>query len=196
MPTQSGLRKVAYPFFLGSLLACLAGSLRAADPAPPLTLEQTIPLHNVSGRIDHMAVDLDRKRLFVAELGNGTVDVVDLPTATVIHRIGGLHEPQGIGYAPALDVLAVASAGDGSVRFFNGNDFAPAQVVELGEDADNISPLTPDSCHFAHQKIPSSHHRNDNGVLDPAGDGCGRPAGFRQVIPIRPFDPLDHADVA
>jgi YVTN family beta-propeller protein len=133
MPIRSGLKNL----LLGGLLAFLASSVQAADPAPPLTLEQTIPLHNVSGRIDHMAVDLDRKRVFVAELGNGTVDVVDLATATVIHRIGGLHEPQGIGYAPARDVVAVASAGDGSVRFFNGGDFAPAGVVELGEDADN-----------------------------------------------------------
>jgi site-specific recombinase XerD len=61
---------------------------------------------------------------------------------------------------------------------------------------DILSPLTPNSCHFAHQKIPSSHHRNDNGVLDPAGDGGGRPARLRQVIPIRPFDPFDHSDVA
>src|SRR5271156_6886927 len=59
-----------------------------------------------------------------------------------------------------------------------------------------VSPLTPNSCHFAHRKIPSSHHRNDNSALDPAGDGGGCPASLRQVIPIRPFNPLDHPDIA
>ena len=71
---------------------------------------------DVSGRIDHMAVDLRRGRLFVAELGNNTVDVVDLAAGRAVHRISGLREPQGIGYAPAADVIAVANAGDGSVR--------------------------------------------------------------------------------
>ncbi len=111
---------------------------RAADTGPPLALERTIPLAGVSGRIDHMAVDLGRMRLFVAELGQGAVDVVDLMAGKVIHRIDGLREPQGIGFAPAVDLVAVASAGDGSVRLFRGDDFRPAGVIALGEDADNV----------------------------------------------------------
>ena len=57
--------------------ALLTASAIAAEAEPPLTLERTIPLDNVVGRIDHMAVDAAGKRLFVAELGNGTVDIVD-----------------------------------------------------------------------------------------------------------------------
>ena len=120
-------------------IVLLAGSpdARAADGGP-LVLERTITLPNVSGRIDHMAIDLARRRLFVAELGNGTVDVVDLATGTVLHRLTGLKDPQGVGYATAADVLAVASAGDGTVRLFNGKDFSPGPVISLGEDADNV----------------------------------------------------------
>ena len=44
----------------------------------PLVLEVKIPLGRVRGRIDHLAVDVVRQRLFVAELGNDTVGVVDL----------------------------------------------------------------------------------------------------------------------
>ena len=101
-------------------------------------LERTIALKGVTGRIDHLAVDLARKRLFVAELGNGTVDVIDLAAGTVIRRIEGLKEPQGLAYAPAADILAVASAGDGSVRLFHGAELSPAGTVDLGDDADNI----------------------------------------------------------
>jgi hypothetical protein len=36
----------------------------------PLQLEGKIPLGAVQGRIDHMAIDIARQRLFVAELGN------------------------------------------------------------------------------------------------------------------------------
>jgi hypothetical protein len=67
-------------------------------------LEATIPLPDTGGRIDHMAVDLKRGRLFVAELGNGTVDVVDLASRKVMHRLGGLKEPQGVGYSQSADV--------------------------------------------------------------------------------------------
>ncbi len=121
-----------------ALLWTLPGKVQAADPGPPLVLERTIPLTEVSGRIDHMAVDLRRGRLFVAELGNGTVDVVDLATGRAIHRFAGLKEPQGVGYSPQADLIAIASAGDGSVRLFKGEDFLPAGVVSLGEDADNV----------------------------------------------------------
>jgi len=122
---------------LATLLCALLGPSHAEDP-PPLVLERTIPLAGVSGRIDHMAIDLPRKRLLVAELGNNTVDAVDLAAGKAIHRIGGLREPQGIGYAPQADVIAVANAGDGSVRLFRGADFSPLRTITLGDDADNV----------------------------------------------------------
>ncbi|MFL5289823.1 MAG: YncE family protein [Rhodopila sp.] len=94
-----------------------------------------------------MAVDLKRGRLFVAELGNNTVDVVDLAAGRAIHRIDGLKEPQGIGYAPATGVVAVANAADGSVRFYRGEDYGELRRTELGDDADNIR-LAPESGNF------------------------------------------------
>ncbi len=121
-----------------ALLWMLPGKVQAADSEPPLVLERTIPLTGVSGRIDHMAVDLRRGYLFVAELGNSTVDVVDLAAGKAIHRFAGLKEPQGVGYSAQADVIAIASAGDRSVRLFKGEDLSPAGVVSLGEDADNV----------------------------------------------------------
>src|SRR3954449_1263989 len=123
---------------LGGVVAGFATHAFAGEIQAPLVLERTIPLAKVSGRIDHMAVDLRRGRLFVAELGNNTVDVVDIAAGHVIHRIDGLREPQGIGYAPAVDIIAIANAGDGSVRFYKGEDFSPAGKADLGDDADNV----------------------------------------------------------
>src|SRR5262245_58115984 len=76
-----------------------------------LQLEDKIPLGAVSGRIDHMAVDLERHRLFVAELGNDSVGVVDLKTQNVIHRISGLKEPQGVAYVSTNDFFYVSNGG-------------------------------------------------------------------------------------
>jgi DNA-binding beta-propeller fold protein YncE len=120
-------------------LACsvLAMPGQAAD-AVPLRLEAKIALGAVSGRIDHLAIDLARRRLFVAELGNDTVGVVDLTAGTVVHRITGLNEPQGVGYLPSSDVLYVANARDGSVPIYQGADLVPSGLIKLGSDADNI----------------------------------------------------------
>ena len=85
-----------------------------------------------------MAVDLSRGRLFVAELGNNSVGIIDLKTSKVLSRITGLKEPQGVGYMPSTDLLYVANAGDGSVRLFRGTDLKEAGRIDLGDDADNV----------------------------------------------------------
>jgi DNA-binding beta-propeller fold protein YncE len=116
-------------------------SLKASSQpaeAALLRLEAKIALGNVSGRIDHMAIDLKRQRLFVSELGNGTVGVVDLQAGKIVQRIAGLKEPQGVGFEASTDTLYVASAGDGSVRPFDGSGYVPKPAIDLGSDADNI----------------------------------------------------------
>jgi DNA-binding beta-propeller fold protein YncE len=129
---------------LVAAIGLVLGTADAATAAPPLILEQTIPLDKVSGRIDHMAVDIAGKRLFVAELGNGSVDIVDLQVGKVVKRIGDLKEPQGVAYIADHDLIVVASAGDGTVRFFRATDLSSVGTIELGDDADNvrIDPVT------------------------------------------------------
>ena len=110
----------------------------AAGPAQPLVLERKIPLGEVRGRIDHLAVDLDRDRLFVAELGNDSLGVVDLAAGRLLRRIGELDEPQGVAYDPATDTVYVADGGDGSVHRFKGPELTPLDSIQLGGDADNV----------------------------------------------------------
>ncbi|MDE2250120.1 MAG: hypothetical protein KGL25_01770 [Gammaproteobacteria bacterium] len=119
---------------LGLIVASGAG---AAEPAP-LTLDYLVPLGEIRGRIDHLAVDLARERLIVAELGNDSVGIVDLKARRVIRTIAGLKAPQGVGYESISDSLFVASAEDGSVRRFRGSDYVPAGRIDLGSDADNV----------------------------------------------------------
>ena len=130
--------------YISLLLAVVAGIFfvehAGAENAevPPLQLEAKIPLGDVRGRIDHMAVDLARHRLFVAALGNDSLAVVDLQAQRLDRLIGELPEPQGVGYDPSSDTLYVANAGDGSVRLFKGFDLSPAGRIELDRNADNI----------------------------------------------------------
>lgn len=142
------------------LLVLLPATLPAAEP--PLVLEATIPLPDVQGRIDHMAVDLPRKRILIAELGNGTVDVVSLVERKVTHRIGELKEPQGVAYIPGLDLVGVAGARDGVVHFFRGDNYAAAGSINLGDDADNMR-VDP-----ANQEVIVGYGNGGLAVIDPA----------------------------
>jgi hypothetical protein len=58
----------------------LAMTLPSAYGAGEPVLEPvaTIEMPGVKGRIDHLSVDLKRHRLFVAALGNNTVEVLDV----------------------------------------------------------------------------------------------------------------------
>ena len=113
-------------------------SVSVVHAVEPLALQAKIPLGNVAGRIDHLAIDLPRQRLFVAELGNNSVGIVDLKDRKLIRSILGLKQPQGVGYHQPTDTLYVANAGDGSVRMFSGPDYSTAGRIDLGDDADNI----------------------------------------------------------
>jgi YVTN family beta-propeller protein len=70
----------------------------AQSAGAPLVLEAKIPLGQVSGRIDHLGIDLKRQRLFVVELGNNSLGVVDLAAGKVLRTVTGLSEPQGVAY--------------------------------------------------------------------------------------------------
>ena len=137
------LRNVQHRIIVAWLLGGL--TLLPAVPAsaqqnggPVLELESKVPLGAVNGRIDHLAFDLSRKHLFIAELQNNSVGVVDLGSGRLLHRITGLSEPQGVGYVPSVDMLFVANGGDGSVRVFKGGDFTPSGLQALNSDADNV----------------------------------------------------------
>jgi DNA-binding beta-propeller fold protein YncE len=85
-----------------------------------------------------LGIDVKRQRLFVAELGNNSLGVVDLAAGKVLRTVAGLREPQGVAYVPFADSVFVANAGDGSVHVLRGDDLAPIGRIELGEDADNV----------------------------------------------------------
>jgi DNA-binding beta-propeller fold protein YncE len=120
------------------LLLFAAVALTEAQTLVPLHLDKTIPLPDVQGRIDHMSFDVRNGRLFVAALGNNTVEVVDVKQGKRVHSIPGLHEPQGILYLPRVNRLYVANGEDGTLRIFDGSSFEPVKTIKLDDDADNV----------------------------------------------------------
>ncbi len=125
--------KAFWPFPLIALLSAPA----LAQHAAPLRLVDSIPLPDVHGRIDHFDVDLTHQRLFMSALGNNTLEVFDLRANKLIHTISGLHEPQGVTYAPKSNRIFVANGDDGTVRIFDGGTYELLKVVEFSSDADD-----------------------------------------------------------
>lgn len=102
-----------------------------------LHLSKTIPLH-VTGRIDHMDINLQDRILYVAALGNNSVEVVDLKDGSIIHTIKDLNEPQGVCYIPQHHEIFIANGGNGDCYFYNAHNFEKTVAIHLGADADDV----------------------------------------------------------
>ena len=105
---------------------------------PSIRFSQTIPLSEVKGRIDHMDVDVKHQRLFIAALGNDSVEVIDLTSGKLLHSISDLHEPQGVLFVPEYNRLFVSNGGDGAVRIFDADTFQLSHTANFSHDADNM----------------------------------------------------------
>src|ERR1700736_950738 len=110
-----------------SLINLIAGfaTQLSAQERQALRLVQAIPLPGVTGRLDHMGVDLKKKRLFVAAVANHTLEVLDLTGGKVIKSLAGFKDTQdALFLGGGFNKLYVSSL-DGHVRVFEGESFRP-----------------------------------------------------------------------
>jgi hypothetical protein len=127
------------------LVGCVApaetvGSGNADAGTQPATLKlvQTIPLPGVTGRFDHFAVDAKGHRLFVAALGNNTLEVLDIAAGQRLKSIAGLHKPTGVLYLASPNQIGVANGDDGTFKLFDGSSYELLQSLGALDDADNV----------------------------------------------------------
>ena len=116
----------------------LVYALQPATSEAPLTLVRTIDLPGVEGRIDHFGYDASNQRVFMAALGNNTVEVLDSKQGTRLKSLPGFHEPQGIAVASDAKVVAIANGQSEGVQILSADDFRPGPMVRLGDDSDNV----------------------------------------------------------
>lgn len=121
---------------LGFILVANADAQHAE--VPRLQLVESIPMQSVAGRIDHMAADVADRRLFVAALGNDSLEVIDLRAGKRIRNMPGFAEPQGVAFVAEFNRLFVANGRDGTCRVLDGTSLKTLSTVDCGEDADNV----------------------------------------------------------
>jgi YVTN family beta-propeller protein len=112
--------------------------LLLASAVLALSETQVIPLPGVQRRIDHLAVDPGGQRLFVAALGNHTLEVLDVAGGKRITSIPGLEEPQGVAYLPSFHRIVAATRSGGTVTAFDDTSFQPVTTIPGMSDADNL----------------------------------------------------------
>jgi hypothetical protein len=122
---------------LSAAIALSAIGLRGG-PTSALELVQTIPLPGVTGRFDHFAVDLKGHRLFVAALGNNTLETIDLAAGRRLASISGLGKPTGVVFLSDLNKVFVACGDDGALKVFDGGSLRLVKTLTGLDDADNM----------------------------------------------------------
>jgi len=132
--TTMYFRHAAVATLLSAALAGLPAG--AAEPAA-LELRQTIPLESGTGRYDHLALDDAHGRLFLANLSNNSLDIVDLKAGKLVKQVPGQNKIQGVAYAADLDRVFVGCGGDGACRAFDGKDYSLLKSMPV-PDADNV----------------------------------------------------------
>jgi hypothetical protein len=168
------------PAFLAPLLAGVAA---LQTPAAPLVLVASIALPGVEGRIDHLALDEAHARLFVAALGNGTLEVVDLAAKQVWKRVEGLREPQGAVYLPARGEVWVSQGAGGVLDVYKGETLELLERIKLGPDGDNLS-FDPDA-----QQVWLGYASGALACIDAAGRkalGRARLPGHPEAFALEP----------
>jgi DNA-binding beta-propeller fold protein YncE len=127
---------MAFRLFVLIFLSAALAALAMAEDA--LVLSGKIALPGVEGRIDHLAADIAGQRLFIAAIGNNSVEVLDLKTNQRTGSLSDLPEVQSVVFDPKTNKLFASCGGNGTVRCFDGTTLQQIKSVALGEDADNM----------------------------------------------------------
>jgi sugar lactone lactonase YvrE len=122
---------------LAVVLAALAGLALPAADSGRLELVKTVQLDGAEGRLDHMAIDAKGGRLFVANLSNNSLDVIDLKAGKPLKQIPDQKKIQGVAYAADLDRIFVGNGVDGVCNVFDGKTYQLLHALKM-PDADNV----------------------------------------------------------
>src|SRR6266478_10086 len=110
-----------------------------SQQTPPLRLIQTVQLPNTEGNFSHFGLDLKGNRLFATLEKLKSVDVLDLRTLKLIHRISGIEEPASVFYRADLDRIYVTDDPSAALRIYDGKTFTLIKNVKLFLDAESIA---------------------------------------------------------
>src|SRR3954471_9891434 len=128
--------KLSFCIFLFGF--ALAGMCVAQDSGP-LRLVQTITMDpRITGRFDHMAVDVAGNRAFLTAADHHSIEVFDLKTGKWMRSISGVRKPAGSVYLPKTNQVVCSDGEPGSVNVLDASTYKVGATVKLAADADSV----------------------------------------------------------
>lgn len=143
MPFPAALRvrvALAVPAVLGAFaLAACSGPGQAPASALPLKQVQDITLPGGATRLDYQSIDQTAGRLYIAHLGDGTVDAVDLEKEAVAGTVPDVPSAHGVIVAPDRHMLLAAVSGTNEVALIDTTTLKITGRVKSGNLPDGIA---------------------------------------------------------
>ncbi len=126
--------------FVFAAILLLPLAFATAQSAAPLTLVSRYPMPpSAHGRFDHLGVDLQGNRLFLAAESMHAVLIMNLRTGKLIGDIPDVQIPHAIFVRHDLNRIYVTDGGTGGVRIYNGSNYHQIAFIPLKVDTDSIA---------------------------------------------------------
>src|SRR5437588_445142 len=115
------------------LVLFVASSSAVAVRPLPLELIRDVPLPGGPTRFDYQSLDSSSERLYIAHLGAGSVDVIDLQADKVIGVIEGLPSVHGVIAVPERHLVLATVTGEKQLAIIDDRTLAIRARVPAGE---------------------------------------------------------------
>src|SRR5262249_7200881 len=158
---------VSVPLAVALVVLTLASTpIEAARPANKLPLLRVaeIPLAGSPSRFAYQDIDAARRRLYVAHLGAGQVDVVDLESSKVVGVVPDVPAVHGVRVAPDVGIVYTSATRNDTVVAIDESTLAVVARVPTGKFPDGLAYDPDDRVVFVSNKNAGSLR-----AFDPAG---------------------------
>src|SRR5262249_20683874 len=113
-----------------------SGPVRAAPPATsslPLEHVADVPLPGGATRFDYQWIDAERRLLYIAHLGDGTLVVFDLDAQRVVGEVPHLPSVHGVVAAPDQHLVLATATAEKTLELIDDRTFEVKARVPAGE---------------------------------------------------------------
>ena len=139
MQTQPLVPKVA-AIVVGALTLVFAAAPGGAQThGLPLEHVSDIRLPGRSNRFDYQSVDADGRRLYVAHLGDSTLEVIDLETLSVSVTVPRITDVHGVLAAPEIGRVFASATGTNELVTLDASTNQPIGRTSTGDFPDGIA---------------------------------------------------------
>ncbi len=132
-------RSALLSVFLVAASAGITAGAAGTHSSLPLKLLGRTEVPGYTGDFDHLAVDRENKRLYMAAEDHGTLEVFDLKTGAHLRTLTTFETPHGIFLVPGTDRMIVTDSGKSGSRILDRKTLKVVGTIKLAPGADSSS---------------------------------------------------------